>query len=40
MTIGLEQTAIDQGVPAEAVLASDAAAVERWLEARRPFLLY
>ena len=34
------RTAIDQGVPAEAVLALDAAAVERWLEARRPFLLY
>jgi uncharacterized protein YbbC (DUF1343 family) len=32
--------AVDRGLPADAVLARDAAAVDRWLEARRPFLLY
>jgi uncharacterized protein YbbC (DUF1343 family) len=32
--------AIDEGLPADAVLARDAGTVDRWLEARRPFLLY
>ena len=38
-TRGFRQ-AIDEGLPADAVLARDAGAVDRWLEARRPFLLY
>jgi uncharacterized protein YbbC (DUF1343 family) len=34
------RTAIDEGLPAEAILGRDDAAVERWRDARRPFLLY
>jgi uncharacterized protein YbbC (DUF1343 family) len=34
------RAAVDRGDPADAIVASDAAAVARWLEARRPFLLY